>query len=341
MSAPAVSVIIPCYNQGRFLDEALRSVVAQTLPATEIVVVDDGSTDDTAAVARAYAQVRYVRQRNRGLASARNLGLAHSTGAYIVFVDADDRLRPEALAIGVRELAAHPPCAFVWGYCVRIDEHGRQLPTVPPPPVVGDPYEALLRNNFIWTPAVVMFRRSMCAPLMRFSPGVDPSADYELYLRIVRHFPIHGHSAVVADYRLHGASMSRNAARMLRSTMDVLDAQRPYIRDRGRYRRAFEQGQRSWQGHYGEQLIEQLATQLRKPERWIQAGTMLAVLARYYPRGLAFHVVRTVWQTLSRPRSPGARSAVRLPASASTDEEDGVRAPARDGRITAGRCAGG
>ena len=88
------------------------------------------------------------------------------------FIDADDRLRPDALAIR-SAVAGHPACALVWGRCVRIDEHGRELPTVPPPPVAGDAYEALLRNNFIWTPAVVMFRRSVCGPFMRFNPAVD------------------------------------------------------------------------------------------------------------------------------------------------------------------------
>ena len=78
-----------------------------------------------------------------------------------------------------------------------------------------------------------MFRRSMCAPLMRFDPAVDASADYELYLRIARRFRSTGHSAMVADYRLHSASMSRNAALMLTSTMEVLRAQRPYVASGG------------------------------------------------------------------------------------------------------------
>ena len=200
MSFTTISVVIPCFNQGHFLSEALESVLAQTEPAAEIVVVDDGSTDNTVAVARRYPRVKCVRQPNRGLASARNTGLRHTSCDFLVFLDADDRLRPDALEVGVRELRAHPACALVWGRCVRIDEHGRQLPTVPPAPVVGDPYEALLRNNFIWTPAVVVFKRSVCAPLMRFNPAVDASADYELYLRIVRAFPIHGHTATVAEY---------------------------------------------------------------------------------------------------------------------------------------------
>jgi glycosyltransferase involved in cell wall biosynthesis len=302
MSSPTAAVVIPCFNQGRFLREALESVLAQTLPASEIVVVDDGSTDDTAAVARRYAGVRCIRQRNRGLASARNAGLMNTTSECVVFLDADDRLRPEALEIGVRELQAHPTCALVWGRCVRIDEQGRHLPTVPPPPVLGDPYETLLRNNFIWTPAIAMFRRSICAPLMRFNPAVDAAADYELYLRLVRHFPIHGHTATVAEYRLHGGSMSRNAALMLTSTMEVLRAQLPHVRRRRDYQRAYEQGRRSWQTHYGEQLLAQVAQQAGHPRRWMQVGAMLSVLARYYRRGLAGHMARTLLHTADRPR---------------------------------------
>ncbi len=309
MSSPTVSVVIPCFNQGRFLGEALASLLAQTELPAEIVVVDDGSTDDTAAVARRFPNVRCIRQRNAGLAAARNTGLKHTSGEFLVLLDADDRLRRDALEVGARELRAHPACALVWGRCVRIDELGRELPTVPPPPVVGDAYEALLRNNFIWTPAVVMFRRSMCAPLMRFNPAVDAAADYEFYLRIVRAFPIHGHPGVVAEYRLHGASMSRNASLMLTSTMEVLRAQRPFVGRRWAYRRAYEQGRRSWQGHYGEQLIEQVAQQMRNPRRWMQVGAMLAVLARYYPRGLASHLGRTLLPRTDRPRRRSSHTA--------------------------------
>jgi hypothetical protein len=172
--------------------------------------------------------------------------------------------------------------------------------------VVGDPYEVLLRNNFIWTPAVAMFRRSIGGGLMRFDPAFDAAADYELYLRIARTFPMHGHTAVVAEYRLHGASMSRDAALMLTCTMHVLRAQVPYVTRHRAYARAFEQGRRSWQGYYGEQLVEQLSRRLRNPRRWKEAGSMMAVLARYYPRGLAAHVARVV---LDRPsRRPASLS---------------------------------
>ena len=127
MHVPTVSVVIPCFNQGHFLAEAIESVQAQTLPAAELVVVDDGSTDATGVVARRYATARYLVQRNLGLARARNRGLRAARGEFLVFLDADDRLRPGALAAGVRELRAHPTAALTYGRCQRIDEQGRPV----------------------------------------------------------------------------------------------------------------------------------------------------------------------------------------------------------------------
>src|ERR687885_795015 len=110
-----VSVVIPCYNQAHFLGEAIESVLAQSYPHFEIVVVDDGSTDNTSEVAARYPGVRCIRQNNQGVAAARNTGIRESNGSYLVFLDADDRLLPEALEVGLEQLKVHPECAFVSG----------------------------------------------------------------------------------------------------------------------------------------------------------------------------------------------------------------------------------
>src|SRR5215204_5307150 len=113
--APLVSVIIPCYNQAHFLGEAIESVLAQSYPHFEIIVVDDGSTDNTFEVASHYSKVRLIRQENRGVSRARNAGLRESEGSYVVFLDADDRLLPGALDAGLECFEAHPESAFVDG----------------------------------------------------------------------------------------------------------------------------------------------------------------------------------------------------------------------------------
>lgn len=108
-------MIIPCYNHAQFLAPAIESVPAQTYSNFEIVVADDDSNDNTAEVVKHYPLVRCVYQENAGLSNARNTGLRHSSGEFLVFLDADDRLLPHALEVGVGRIQEHPECAFVSG----------------------------------------------------------------------------------------------------------------------------------------------------------------------------------------------------------------------------------
>jgi glycosyltransferase involved in cell wall biosynthesis len=312
MTRPSVSVVIPCFNQGRFLRDALDSVFHQTLQPAEVVVVDDGSTDATSMIAEACPGVRCVRQPNLGLARARNRGLREARGEYLVFLDADDRLLPEALEIGLAELEGRPACAFVFGRCERIDRSGHRLPTVPPPLIDDDAYAALLRNNPVWTPAVAMFRRSLCVPWLRFNPAVGAAADYDLYLRLARHRRIHGHGRLVAEYRLHDASMSRDAALMLRSTVRVLRNQRRYVTGTGDRLAAWDYGIRSFRHHSGDQIAAQMRTDWREPAKWTRLVRNAGVLLRYHPGGVVRQTARQLQQfvtrSAARKSSPGARA---------------------------------
>jgi hypothetical protein len=143
--AALVSVVIPCYNQAHFMPDPIESVLAQTHPHHEIVVVDDGSTDNTQEVVGRYPGVRCIRQRNCGLAAARNTGIRRSNGDYLVFLDADDRLLPDALQVGLDDMRAHPECAFVSGRYRHIGIDGTPLPT-PELPCVGDDGRRSLRG---------------------------------------------------------------------------------------------------------------------------------------------------------------------------------------------------
>src|SRR5919112_554735 len=104
-----VSVIIPCYNHAHYLDQAIESVLNQSYRNFEIIVVDDGSTDETSVVASRYERVRLFQQENQGLSGARNRGLGEAKGEYVVFLDADDRLVPGALEAGLWGFEAPPP----------------------------------------------------------------------------------------------------------------------------------------------------------------------------------------------------------------------------------------
>jgi len=286
-------VVIPCYNQAHFLSEAIESVLGQSYPHFEVIVVDDGSQDDTAQVASAYAsedaRVRLLRQENRGLAGARNRGLAESTGEYVVFLDSDDRLMGEALEVGVRELESHPECAFVSGHYRPIGADGDAYAVSRQDRVGGDHYLALLRDNYISMPACVMYRRWVFEEVGGFDGSVDAAADWDLYLRVARRFPIYHHGRVVADYRWHGANMTADPALMLRSTVSVLHGQKQHIKGSKRHEEAYEQGIKLFREHNGMNLAKEVRSHVRRRDLG-RALRGALVLARYYPQGLSLVV---------------------------------------------------
>src|SRR5262249_22609977 len=121
---PSVSIIITTFNHARFLADAIRSALAQTVTPSEVIVVDDGSTDDPAQVVAGFPEVRMIRQSNQGLAAARNTGWRAAVGDHVVFLDADDRLLPDALALNLRQFSRSPDCALVFGGYRWIDVEG-------------------------------------------------------------------------------------------------------------------------------------------------------------------------------------------------------------------------
>ncbi len=115
MNAPLVSVIIPCYNHGKYLPEAFESVWKQNYQNTEIIVVDDGSADDTKQITEKYQSVKYLYQSNQGLSAARNTGIKNSTGDFLIFLDADDWLLDDAIITNVNYMLQDEKIAFVSG----------------------------------------------------------------------------------------------------------------------------------------------------------------------------------------------------------------------------------
>jgi Glycosyltransferases involved in cell wall biogenesis len=245
-----VSVIIPCYNQAHFLHEAIESALAQTYSHREIFVVDDGSTDKTAEVTARFAGVRYIRQENSGVSAARNTGLKESRGEYLVFLDADDRLLPEGLEIGVDCLRQRSKCAFAFGRCRFVTADGSMLSKPEQPYVTRDHYLELLRENYIWCPGSVIYRRSAFEIAKGFDTSLGPGADYDLYLRITRDSPVFCHNQLVAGYRLHSSSMSTDHSVMLLETMKTLNAQRDFVKGNDRYIVALETGKKNSQDYY-------------------------------------------------------------------------------------------
>jgi len=274
-----ISVVIPCFNQARYIAEAIESARSAEF-AVEVVVVDDGSTDGSGDIAKRYP-ITLIQQDNQGLARARNRGLAAATGTLVIFLDADDRLLPGGIDIGVRALTAHPECAMTYGRCKMMGPDGTLWPTPDQPVVYTDHYASLLHSNRIWMPAMAVIRREVLTEIGGFRMRFDAAADYDLYLRIAGRWAIHDHGQRVAAYRRHSSSMSGNAARMLDETLAVMRANRDAA-VAARMEDDWQQGYGAWQDFYGTHLVEEIRADLRI-HRYSRAARKSTVLARLAP----------------------------------------------------------
>lgn len=216
ITAPRVDAIICCHDYGRFLAEAIESVLAQTYPNIAIVVVDDGSTDDTAAVAARYADrgVRYLYRSQGGAGRARNTGLRASCGPLIAFLDADDAWLPDRVAAGVEHLQRHPEIALVAAHAFACDEAMRPSSIVHAlrGPASGRMLEALLVHNVVLNPSSVLIRRSALEAAGGFSE-IAFGEDWDTWIEIAKRFPIGFIDQVVALVRRHSGSITPRRGR--------------------------------------------------------------------------------------------------------------------------------
>lgn len=241
----SISIVIPTYNAEAHLGQTLDSVLAQTVADWELVLVDDGSTDGTVDVARAYAdrdrRFRIVLQENRGTALARNRGLAEATGRsdYIVFLDHDDLWERDALETLLRELQADPEAVAASGLSRVVDE--RSNPTepgelevwgrrrqgvvggrvVPWPVHAPTTFAVLAYRNCIATPGQVLIRWEALPAAGAFDPAASPCDDWDLWLRLSQRGPIAFVDRVVLGWRRHGGNASGEWTRMSRQVAYV------------------------------------------------------------------------------------------------------------------------
>jgi hypothetical protein len=218
-----ITIVIPTYNHAAYLWDALLSCFNQSVLPDEIIVVDDGSSDDPAAVVREFPGVILLRQDNLGLAAARNAGLARASGDGIVFLDADDRLLPPAIAAGLACHHDNGDAGFVYGAFRFVDEGLR--------PATGDIFAApgrdphltfMTRGNVVGMHGAVMYQRRALESEGGFDETLRECEDLDVYLRMSRTRLVAAHGKTVAEYRRHGGNMSKNRARMLATASRVL-----------------------------------------------------------------------------------------------------------------------
>jgi glycosyltransferase involved in cell wall biosynthesis/SAM-dependent methyltransferase len=267
-SPSGVTVAITTFNHARFLGNALDSIVGQSIAPDEILVVDDGSDDDPAAVVARYPGVRLVRQENQGLAAARNTALQEASQPRILFLDADDALRPRALELSLRCFEQHPDAGFVYGGHIMADADLNPTSAHHFQATGPDPHLDFLEGNAIGMHATVLYDRAKLLEIGGFDPELPRCEDYDVYLRMSRRFGVGHHPDAVAFYRMHGENMSRDSLSMLRWAEHV----HRLARERGlasrEERRAWRRGRRRWRGYYAATHVYQhldapLVTRLR------------------------------------------------------------------------------
>lgn len=277
-----VTVVITCYNHGRWLPDAIGSVMAQDYKPIELIVVDDGSTDNTAEICLRFPGLRYVHQENAGLSAARNRGLREASGSLIAFLDADDLLLPHAVTSGVRWLSANPDWAFVFGGHRGVDEGRRPIWETMPEPEDAS-YEELLRRNVVVMHAAVLYRRQSLEEIGAFDSSLRSSEDYDVYLRLARSHAFGCYSEPVAEYRRHGSNMSEDAGRMLRSTLNVLQRQSPRSQIEAA---ALRDGIAHCQSKYGPTLVKQTMRDLAVSRSKDRALANLALAVKLPPKAI-------------------------------------------------------
>ncbi len=216
---PGVSVIIPAYNSGHYLDEAVQSVIAQTFADWECIVVDDGSTEDLSRVEKMDPRIRLIRQPNRGTSAARNMGILNSVGEFIAFLDHDDIWFPRKLERQLAAFAEHPEAGLCHAAVEGIDADGN----VVSPPVIGNfpRWEEMLGNGAPQL-STTMIRRETIAAAGLFDPLYPVVQDMDLFLRIARIFPIISVPSCELQYRWHGNNTSARHPTMYLETASVV-----------------------------------------------------------------------------------------------------------------------
>lgn len=243
-----ISVIIPCYNHGRYLQQSIESALNQMGVNTEVIVVNDGSTDNTEDICNQYPSVIKIDTHRVGLSAARNIGVYMSTGDFVTFLDADDYLHPNGLLANINHFKVNPDAAFVFGIYDKVNDTGEILSSAEVVKLYHV-YEVLLYGNHIAMEATVMYRRSLFFSF-KFDPKLKACEDYDINLRISRRYPVYGHSNKIANYRIHESNMSQNNQLMLNSVLKVLNNQKPFLKNKDEYI-AWKKGKKYWKNYYG------------------------------------------------------------------------------------------
>jgi glycosyltransferase involved in cell wall biosynthesis len=234
-----VSVVVPAYNAAPYIQCAIGSVLDQTVADFELIVVDDCSTDQTAAIVSSFSdpRIKLLRtQHNSGVSGARNLGISQAEGALIALLDADDWWSPQKLELQIQALEAQQAdLCYTWTYLFNQETHLTHLIT---PLISGQIYEQLMVQNFIGSiGSCIMFRADVIERIGGFDSALRYAEDWEFCLRAAKHFSYAVVAVPVTFYRQHLPSSSSNITQMRDLIGETVDKILAYGGDQYQYLR--------------------------------------------------------------------------------------------------------
>ena len=251
---PKVSVIIPCYNAMAFVGQAIESALSQTYPHTEVLVVDDGSTDESARVIRSYGnRIISISQGNAGVSAARNVGIKASTGEFIAFLDADDYWLPRKLTMQI-PMFDDMGIGLVHAYHYWVDISGIPFKELCYD-TAGDVFHQLLQGCTIGISSVVI-RRDLIDRIGPFDTALQGAADLDMWLRSALQCKVQIVKELLGCHRLVPDSMSADYEHMVRDLVRVLEKNRNAHRQCEQCRRSIEHGKKVLKYVYGHRILD-------------------------------------------------------------------------------------
>jgi glycosyltransferase involved in cell wall biosynthesis len=225
-----LSVVIPTYNHGQYLKRAIDSVLNQTYKDLEIIVVNDGSTDNTKDIVHSYGdQIKYIYQQNQGLASARNTGINASRGEFLAFLDADDWFAEDNLQIKMSFMESHQNAVWVYSNWQYLDEEGNHLTRgsekfrYADKKLNGHIFQELVHNRNFISPCTVVVKKAVLEDVNYFDPNVVCQEDLDLWLRISLKYPAHYIDKVLVYVTVHPKSLSTDFTKWVNGNAVIVE----------------------------------------------------------------------------------------------------------------------
>ncbi|WP_223471491.1 MULTISPECIES: glycosyltransferase family 2 protein [unclassified Pseudomonas] len=229
--APLVSIVAPCYNAGKYLEEAIHSIFAQDYRHLEVIVVDDGSTDNSLAMLRQLQQTydfQLYSQENQGVSAALNHGLKHAKGTYVATPDLDDVMLPHSIRVRAQYLDEHPQVGFVGALVIYMDSEGRTIKEQRRDHIQVYTFDDLLRDATVIGAPTALYRMSTLQHAGFYDPLLRVQ-DFQITLRIARlGYEIHELPISVTRYRRHPNNLSRKYRLMLKSDLQAIEPYRDH-----------------------------------------------------------------------------------------------------------------